>query len=208
MDDSAPVVAGILGYPDTASFFRLISTDCPDTRQIIIDLFRDRDNKFGFADSAEVPPGLRSIRNSMVIIAFNHSAKYSAALLAESACLSTPHFEPGDVFDLRTLWYVRRLLLSRAQDLGRQSQVLTTPFNFEAKETLICWKILVYFARRMAKAKSIDAYLSSTPHVRVALKPELTTSRSLAPGSISLLSPGHGTSAESHDDIQAPPGRS
>ncbi|CAG8884987.1 unnamed protein product, partial [Penicillium egyptiacum] len=53
------------------------------------------------------------------------------------------------------------------------------------------------------KAKSLDAYLSSTPHVRVALQPELTTSRSIASGSASLVGPNHGTSAQSHDDTQA-----
>ncbi|CAG8885316.1 unnamed protein product, partial [Penicillium egyptiacum] len=79
---------------------------------------------------------LRTIRTSLVVLAVNHSAKYAGVLLAPSPPeLSTPHVERTNVFDLRALWHVRRFLLSRTQDLGRQSQVLHTPFHFDAKET-------------------------------------------------------------------------
>jgi hypothetical protein len=100
---------------------------------------------------------------------------------------------------IRTLWYVRLCLLSRAQDIGRQSQVLHIPIHFGANETLVCWKVLVDFVRQR-KAKSLDAYLSSTPHVRAALQPELI---SVASGSASFGGPTHGTSTQSHDDTQA-----
>ncbi|KZN87271.1 hypothetical protein EN45_058290 [Penicillium chrysogenum] len=88
---------------------------------------------------------------------------------------------------IRTLWYVRLCLLSRAQDIGRQSQVLHIPIHFGANETLVCWKVLVDFVRQR-KAKSLDAYLSSTPHVRAALQPELI---SVASGSASFGGPTH-----------------
>ncbi|CAG8881167.1 unnamed protein product, partial [Penicillium egyptiacum] len=46
MEDSAPAIAGVLGYPTTANIYRLISVECPDTRDIIIRFYRDRDDKF------------------------------------------------------------------------------------------------------------------------------------------------------------------
>ncbi|KAJ5927463.1 hypothetical protein N7516_009236 [Penicillium verrucosum] len=46
MDDSAPAIAGVISYPDTQNLYRLISPECTDTRDIIIDFYRDRDNKF------------------------------------------------------------------------------------------------------------------------------------------------------------------
>ncbi|KAJ5182042.1 hypothetical protein N7449_012189 [Penicillium cf. viridicatum] len=71
MDDSAPAIAGVIGYPDTQNLYRLISSECIETRDIVIDFYRDRDNKFGVANSAQVSPGLRSIRNSLVLITVN-----------------------------------------------------------------------------------------------------------------------------------------
>ena len=204
MDDSAPAIAGVIGYPDTQNIFRLISPECAETRDIILAFSQDRDNKFGFADSAQVTPGLRSIRNSLVLLAVNHVGKYTGVLLSPSPPdLSTPLVEPTNVFDLRALWYVRRLLLSRAQDLARRSQVLRTPFHFDAKETLICWKLLIYFSRQISKARSLDAYLAATPHIRPAVPPELTTSRPGPAGPTSALTPSRGTSSQSHDDSHA-----
>lgn len=202
MDDSAPAIAGVLGYPNTQNLFRLVSSDCAETRDIILNFYHDRDNKFGFADSAQVSPGHRVIRNSLVLLAVHHVGKYTSVLLSPSPPdLSTPHVEPTNVFDLRALWHIRRLLLSRSQDLGRRSQLLKAPFYFDAKETLICWKLLTYFSRQIAKAKSVTAYLATTPHIRPAVLPELTTSRSSAAGSTAI--PTHGTSAQSRDDSQA-----
>ncbi|OQE10115.1 hypothetical protein PENFLA_c092G03122 [Penicillium flavigenum] len=77
IDDSAPAIAGVLGYPDTANIYRLISADCADTRDIIIDFYRDRDDKFGLSKSLQVPPALRTIRISLVIIAVNHYDQFS-----------------------------------------------------------------------------------------------------------------------------------
>ncbi|OQD80065.1 hypothetical protein PENSOL_c279G03716, partial [Penicillium solitum] len=204
MDDSAPAIAGVIGYPDTQNLYRLISPECAETRDIIIAFYRDRDNKFGFANSTQVAPGLRSIRNSLVLLAVNHVGKYTGVLLSPSPPdLSTPLVEPTNVFDLRALWYVRRLLLSRTQDLARRSQVLKTPFYFDAKETLICWKLLIYFSRQISKARSLEAYLAATPHIRPAVPPELTTSRPGTAGATSTLSPTRGTSSQSRDDSQA-----
>ncbi|CAG8885393.1 unnamed protein product, partial [Penicillium egyptiacum] len=75
---------GVLGYPTTANIYRLISVECPDTRDIIIRFYRDRDDKFGLSDSTQVPPALRTIRTSLVVLAVNHSAKYAGVLLAPS----------------------------------------------------------------------------------------------------------------------------
>ncbi|KAJ5396372.1 uncharacterized protein N7487_010675 [Penicillium crustosum] len=74
MDDSAPAIAG-----------------CNTTRDIIIAFYRDRDNKFGFANSTQVALGLRFIRNSLVLLAVNHTGKYGSVLLSLSPPdLSTP----------------------------------------------------------------------------------------------------------------------
>ncbi|KAJ5409164.1 uncharacterized protein N7487_003523 [Penicillium crustosum] len=204
MDDSAPAIAGVIGYPNTQNLYRLISAECSATRDIIIAFYRDRDNKFGFANSTQVTPGLRFIRNSLVLLAVNHAGKYGSVLLSLSPPdLSTPFVEPTNLFDLRALWYVRRLLLSRSQDLGRRSQLLKTPFYFDAKETLVCWKILIYFSRQISKARSLEAYLTATPHIRPAVPPELTSSRPGPASPTSTLTPSYGTSAQSRDETQA-----
>ena len=204
MDDSAPAIAGVIGYPNTQNLYRLISAECSATRDIIIAFYRDRDNKFGFANSTQVAPGLRFIRNSLVLLAVNHAGKYGSVLLSLSPPdLSTPFVEPTNLFDLRALWYVRRLLLSRSQDLGRRSQLLKTPFYFDAKETLVCWKILIYFSRQISKARSLEAYLTATPHIRPAVPPELTSSRPGPASPTSTLTPSYGTSAQSRDETQA-----
>ncbi|KAF3009421.1 hypothetical protein E8E15_001700 [Penicillium rubens] len=36
LEDWAPALAGVRSYPDTANIYRLISAECPDTRDIII----------------------------------------------------------------------------------------------------------------------------------------------------------------------------
>ncbi|KAJ5405475.1 hypothetical protein N7465_006759 [Penicillium sp. CMV-2018d] len=59
-------------YPDTQNIYRLMSPECADTQDIIIAFYRDRDNKFGFANSTQVAPGLRSICSSLVLLAVNH----------------------------------------------------------------------------------------------------------------------------------------
>ena len=51
IDNSAPAIAGVIGYPNTQNLYRLISTECSTTRDIIITFYRDRNNKFGFTNS-------------------------------------------------------------------------------------------------------------------------------------------------------------
>ncbi|KAJ5182041.1 hypothetical protein N7449_012188 [Penicillium cf. viridicatum] len=72
-----------------------------------------------------------------------------------------------------------------------------------AVETLICWKLLIYFSREISNVKSLDAYLAPTPHIRPAVPPKPTTSRSGTTGSTSTFAPSHGTSTQSRDDSQA-----
>jgi hypothetical protein len=106
MDDSAPVLADVAGYPDTRNIYHLITAEFPETRDIIVEFHCDRYNMFGFSNSTQVPSRLRSIRNSLVLIAVNHSAKYATAPLSPSPLdLSTPHVEPTNVFDLRIAMY-------------------------------------------------------------------------------------------------------
>ncbi|KAF3018771.1 hypothetical protein E8E15_008172 [Penicillium rubens] len=87
---------------------------------------------------------------------------------------------------------------------GRSStKVSRTPFDFDAKETLICWKLLTYFYRQISKAESLEAYLAATPHIRLAVPPELTSSRPGTAGTTSTPVPSRGTSTQSRDDSQA-----
>ena len=51
IDDSAPAIVGVIGYPNTQNLYRLISAECSTTQDIIIAFYRDRDNKFRFTNS-------------------------------------------------------------------------------------------------------------------------------------------------------------
>jgi hypothetical protein len=75
IEDSAPVIAGILGYPDTAWIYRLVSADCLDTREIIVRFYLTAKTSLG---CRTLP---KSLHPSAPSLAVNHSAKYASVLL-------------------------------------------------------------------------------------------------------------------------------
>ncbi|KAL2703486.1 hypothetical protein AAEP93_004557 [Penicillium crustosum] len=81
----------------------------------LLPLFAVRPGISSLPSTEIVALGLRFIRNSLILLTVNYTGKYGSVLLSLSPPdLSTPYIEPTNLFNLRTLWYIRRLLLSRS----------------------------------------------------------------------------------------------
>jgi hypothetical protein len=51
----------------------------------------------------------------------------------------------SNLFDIRQMWWNRQYMLTRVNDLAANSQLRIAPFHFDALETFLAWKVLIFF---------------------------------------------------------------
>ncbi|KGO38096.1 Helicase, C-terminal [Penicillium expansum] len=135
LDSSAARLAGCLGFQTTASLHALFSNTNAPTKRVISDYIADRQG--GFGAPPEFPNKFRSIKAPTVIEAVEHAGHYTQLLLDDKPpALASPNY-----------------MLTRINDLAVNSQLRVAPFSFDALETFLAWKVLIFFYTSVHRRK-------------------------------------------------------
>ncbi|KAJ6113215.1 SNF2-related protein [Penicillium sp. IBT 18751x] len=119
LEGSAARLAGALGLENTQQLHALLISEFRDAHKVIRDFIEDRLNKFG-------EPGLlkkhKIVNHNTVLLAYEESDRWTKMLLADKPpTLKTDNVTESNFSNLRQLWWIRKLLLTRPADIGRNS---------------------------------------------------------------------------------------
>jgi SNF2 family DNA or RNA helicase len=154
---------------------------------VITGFIQDRNNQFGHED--QIPTKDQFVRNTTVTLAVEHVGEFTAALLAaDPPSLTSQNVTAQNLFDVRQMWWSRQFLLTRPNDIGRQSQLSMAPFIFSAKEAFLAWKTLTYFYNKRKKIPNWDP--ASTQKVKAAQPTLLTGKAPVGRGPVPVVASG------------------
>ncbi|CAI7656503.1 unnamed protein product [Penicillium glandicola] len=150
-----------------------------------------------------------------VIEAVEHAGRYTQLLLDDKPpTLVSPNVTESNLFDIRQMWWNRQYMLTRINDLAINSQLRIAPFSFDALETFLAWKVLIFLYTVLhQKADFAFANWHNVPAVaptHITLKGKAaTTSLSVLSSSIarleSALARFNNAAAEAAQDDPAQP---
>jgi hypothetical protein len=136
LEGGAARLAGVLGLEGTEELHKLFMAEHQATMDVITGFIQDRNNQFGHED--QIPTKDQFVRNTTVTLAVEHIGEFTAALLAaDPPSLTSQNVTAQNLFDVRQMWWSRQFLLTRPNDIGRQSQLSMAPFTFSAKEAFL-----------------------------------------------------------------------
>lgn len=136
LEGGAARLAGALGLEGTEDLHKLYSAEHQATMDVIRGFVQDRLNQFGHGD--QIPSKAQTVRYHTVTLAVEHVGEFTAALLgADPPDLTAQNVTAQNLFDVRQMWWSRQFLLTRPNDIGRQSQLSMAPFTFSAKEAFL-----------------------------------------------------------------------
>ncbi|KAJ5209980.1 Helicase C-terminal [Penicillium cf. griseofulvum] len=179
LDASAARLAGCLGFQTTASLRALFSSTNAATKRVIVDYIADRQAGFGIASLPDFPTKFRSIKAPTVIEAVDHAGRYTQVLLdGKPPTLASPNVTESNLFDIRQMWWNRQYMLTRVNDLAANSQLRIAPFYFDALETFLAWKVLIFFYTGFHRRRD---FASANWHNVPAVAPTHVTSKANPP---------------------------